>query len=257
LEALDAERHAAALWTATHGAPTRDHPKAYDPASVWCFCDDGPFASVAALSASLLFRPDVAAFAIRSAGDWSSPAGSVLGVVWLTHDDPQNLSLQLSLPILSPGCPLTSHECLEACFLLLDRVFFGYSYRRVDCWVDPQDGPGRQFVSRHLGMTSEGCLYKHRIVKEANRDDHVYALLNSDWNAATTHSSNRSSSSRSVRAVLYQKLYGAAAWRADQRNERVEGEREAQTRGLKEQADREKNTGSVDDTLLEGKDKNA
>jgi hypothetical protein len=257
LEALDADRHAAALWAATHGLPTRDYHKSYDPQDVWCFCENGPFDSVEAMRQSFLFQPSnhrTAAFAIRPAAD-TSPGGAVLGVVRLVLDEPENLSLQLQLPILSLGCPRTSPECLEACFLLVDRVFFGYSYRRVYCWVDPLDVPGRQWVSRHLGMTSEGCLYKHRILKEANRDDHVYALLNSDWNVTTTTMKSAAHRNQCVRAVLFQKLYGGAAWRADQRNERVEGEREAQTRGLKEQAERSESTAS--ETVVHDKDKKA
>lgn len=231
LEALEATRHAAALWAATNGTPTRDYHKSYDPLTVWGFTDvsGGPFDSVDALRQSELFassnanNPTTAAWVIRSPAALApeETTAGVLGVVRLSHDAPQHLSIQLPLPILSPGCTFTSRECLEACFLLLDRLF-GLGYRRVYTWVDPLDGPGRQFLSRHLGMTLEGRLYKHRIVQDASRDDCVYALLNSDWNGP-------------VRAVLYPKLYGAAAWRADQRQERVEREREEQARVLQEQ----------------------
>jgi hypothetical protein len=47
-------------------------------------------------------------------------------------------------------------------------------------------------------LTLEGRLYKHMVVKEANRDSHICGLLNSDWQLG-------------ARAALFQKLYGAAA----------------------------------------------
>ena len=91
-------------------------------------------------------------------------------------------------------------------------------------------------------MTLEGRLFKHRIVQDVSRDDCVYALLNSDWNGL-------------IRAVLYPKLYGAAAWRADQRQERIEREQEEQARVLREQkeasevflSNKEENCGKQDD----------
>jgi hypothetical protein len=47
-------------------------------------------------------------------------------------------------------------------------------------------------------LTLEGRLYKHMVVKKANRDSHICGLLNSDWQLG-------------ARAALFQKLYGAAA----------------------------------------------
>lgn len=64
------------------------------------------------------------------------------------------------------------------------------------------------------------------VVKEASRDSNVYGLLNSDWK-------------RGARSALFKKLYGAAALRADNQNERTEAEFDEQTRGLKELKARE------------------
>lgn len=148
---------------------------------------------------------------------------TVLGVILLRHDDPQNLSVQLEPPIVHPYYEkdTASREQLEGCFLLLDRLF-AHGYRRIQMCVDVQDITKRTLCQR-LGMTEEGRLCKHRIVKDANRDSAVYSLLNSDWRAG-------------ARGALYRKLYGDAAYQADVQNEKQEAEKEEQDVALAKRA---------------------
>ena len=219
LEALETDRHVVDVFHVTSGRPALENT-AYDPHEVWGFWEEGPFASPTELAQSFVFQrrhSNEAAFAIVHA-----VTEQVWGVILLRHDDPANLSVQLEPPILPPSRYGTVEQ-LEACFLLMDRLF-AHGYRRIQMAIDAQDAEQRQ-LSRRLGMTLEGCLCKHRIVKEANRDSHIYSMTNSDWNAKEG----------GARAALFGKLYGAKALRADQANALKEEERDEQEWGLAEQ----------------------
>ena len=101
---------------------------------------------------------------------------------------------------------------MEACYLLLDRLF-AYGYRRIQISCDSQDGGSRKFAER-LGFTFEGVLFKHLILKDSSRDSNMYGMLNSDWK-------------KGARNALFQKLYGKKALRADLSNEKKEEEWDA------------------------------
>lgn len=130
----------------------------------------------------------------------------------------KNLKIQLELPIVKPSSEGTVEQ-MEACFLLLDRLF-ALGYRRIQIAVDSQDTIGKKVPAR-MGFTQEGQLPKHRISKEANRDSIIYGMLNSDWD-------------KGARTFLFKKLHGENAQRADASNNLREGELEEQQRVLKE-----------------------
>lgn len=160
-------------------------------------------------------KPREAGFAF-----YNSISEKLIGVILLTQDHPEHLSIQLEPPIQPPGSAGNVDE-LEACFLLFDRLF-GYGYRRIQCCVDSQDADTRKLVSTRLGFTYEGCLCKHQIWKDSSRDSHVYSLLNSDWK-------------QGARASLFRRLYGDAALAADTAQEAKATEYEEQQRVLAEQ----------------------
>jgi hypothetical protein len=227
LETLNVDRHLVDLFHVTCGdAALEDKP--YDANEVWGFLEDGPFESAKEMRESFVFQRQMneAGFAIVHA-----VTDRVLGAVLLRGDDPKNLSIQLEPPMMQPIRDGTKEQ-LEACFLLLDRLF-AYGYRRIQLSVDSQDAVNRKLCSR-LGFNLEGRLYKHMVVKEASRDSSIYGLLNSDWK-------------RGARVALFKKLYGTAAVRADAHNERTEDEFEERARGLKEQKE---------EALLAAKNKN-
>ena len=142
----------------------------------------------------------------------------VIGIIILSKDDPKNLNVQLELPIVKPSADGTVEQ-LEACFLVLDRLF-ALGYRRVQLTCDTQDAAGKKVAGR-LGFTQEGMIPKHMVVKEANRDSNIYGMLNSDWD-------------KGARAFLFKKLHGAAMLKADYANNAKEGELEEQERVLAE-----------------------
>ena len=195
LEPLDAGRHSGELWEVTSGNAVAER-KSYDPDEVWGFLGCGPFDGPGALAGSAVFRlgRDMAAFAIVNA-----VTDRLVGVVHLADDDPGNLRVQMEPPIVGPHSD-GSVEQMEACFLLLDRLF-AYGYRRVQMCVDSQDVRGKRLPNR-LGFTMEGEILKHMIVKDANRDSLVYGMLNSDWD-------------KGARGFVYGKLHGDAARKAD------------------------------------------
>lgn len=214
LEALEADRHLDVMYNITSGEANLED-KSYDPNEVWGFLDVGPFDSSKELRKSSVFqrRSDEAAFAIVEA-----VTDRVIGIIILSKDDPKNLNVQLELPIVKPSADGTVEQ-LEACFLVLDRLF-ALGYRRVQLTCDTQDAAGKKVAGR-IGFTQEGMIPKHMVVKEANRDSNIYGMLNSDWD-------------KGARAFLFKKLHGAAMLKVDYANNAKEGELEEQEAFLAE-----------------------
>jgi RimJ/RimL family protein N-acetyltransferase len=216
LEALDIHRHAAALFQVTTGTALAGH-KSFDPQEIWAFQPEGPFATIAELERSFLFPSSSstdhhaqqhhrsAAFAMVD-----MVTDALVGVIRLTNDDPYHLSVQLEPPILPPQYQKSMKQ-LEACFLLLDRLF-ALGYRRIQLSIDTQDIDGQQLAQR-LWCVLEGILRKHKVIKDANRDSKIYSLINSDWKTT-------------VRAQLFGILYGASMLAYDRANESFETEQE-------------------------------
>lgn len=219
LEPLLASRHSKELWEITSGNAWKEH-RGYNPEEVWGFLDCGPFQNVQAMSESEVFKLEhnAAGFAIVE-----SITDRLVGVVHLSKDDPKNLSVQLDLPIVKPSSD-GSIEQLEACFLLLDRLF-AHGYRRIQICVDTLDVRGKRLPQR-LGFTQEGQIPKHMIVKEANRDSIIYGMLNSDWD-------------KGARAFLLKKLHGAAFQKADAANVAKEEAAEDQEQKLRDKKEAE------------------
>ena len=159
---------------------------------------------------------DEAAFAIVD-----NVTNAVIGIAMLVKDDAKNLTIQMEPPIVKPSAEETPQQ-LEACFLLMDRLF-AHGYRRISMSVDAQDVASKQ-LARRLGFTQEGFFPKSMIVKDANRDSWVYGMINTDWN-------------KGARAALFTKLHGAKMQRADAANSKKEAELEEQNTFLKGQKD--------------------
>jgi RimJ/RimL family protein N-acetyltransferase len=214
LEALEAARHLDELHKVTSGAPAFEKTS-YDPEEVWGFLSEGPFESSQELRKSFVFqnKRNEAAFAIVD-----SVTNQVVGACLLTNDSPKHLTIQIEPPILHFARVGTTEQ-LEACFLLMDRLF-AFGYRRIQMSTDSQDTESHKLAAR-LGFTLEGVLYKHLVFKDASRDSNVYSMLNSDWK-------------QGARSALFKKLYGASALSFDTSNERKEEELAEQSRYLAE-----------------------
>lgn len=215
LEPLHVNRHLQAVHSVTNGDPIFLKP-AYDPQEVWGFQIQGPFRTPEELRQSFVFQhfDNEASFAILQ-----NLSDRLVGVVSVSNDQPQNLSIQLNTPIVGPS-NYGSKEQLEASFLVMDRLF-AYGYRRIQISIDSKDSQGAKLADR-LGFTFEGCLLKDQIVKESSRDSNVYGMLNSDWD-------------KGARMALHRKLYGAAMAKADVAYNKKEEELDEQQRVLAEQ----------------------
>jgi RimJ/RimL family protein N-acetyltransferase len=213
LEALEKDRHLNVVHDITCGMAYLDG-KAFNANKVWAFRTCGPFDTKEQLAESEVFslKANEAAFAIVE-----NVTERVIGVIHLTHDDPKNLNIQIEMPILKPNSE-ESPQQMEACFLLMDRLF-AFGYRRIQVSLDSQDMNNKKLALR-LGFTQEGFFPKHMIVKDANRDTWVYGMINSDWQ-------------KGARSVLFKKLHGATMQKADAANNIAEGERETQQNFLK------------------------
>lgn len=187
--------------------------KSFDPHEIWAFWPEGPFKSPDDMRKSFVFHRnmDEAGFAIVEA-----LTDNIIGVIFLTNDNPQNLSISLEMPILKPSSEGTA-ESIEACFLLLDRLF-AMGYRRIQLSIDSMDISGKKLCGR-IGLTQEGFIPKERIVKESNRDSIIYGMLNSDWD-------------KGARSFLFKKLHGDKATKTDAANETKEDELDKQQEGL-------------------------
>lgn len=230
LEELASVRHAKPVFAVTSGQPIHLN-QAYDPQEVWGFQTEGPFDNEEQLRQSFVFKrhDNEAGFAIVD-----NLTDRLVGVVMVSNDNPRNLSIQLDPPIVGPSS-FGSKEQLEACFLLMDRLF-AYGYRRIQISIDSKDNHGAKLADR-LGFTFEGCILKDQIIKESSRDSNVYGMLNSDWD-------------KGARIALYNKLYGAAMARADLAYNNKEDELDEQQRVLAQQ--------KIDELEAESnKDKNA
>lgn len=222
LQALDDQEHGEKIHAITCGN-VHSGDKAFDPNKLWAFRSCGPFESAQDLMESEIFtrRIDEAAFAIVD-----NVTQAVIGIAMLVNDDARNLTIQMEPPIVKPSMEENPQQ-LEACFLLMDRLF-AHGYRRISMSVDAQDVASKQ-LARRLGFTQEGFFPKSMIVKEANRDSWVYGMINTDWN-------------KGARAALFQKLHGAKMQRADAANSKKEAELEEQNSFLKRQKEKEQAT---------------
>jgi RimJ/RimL family protein N-acetyltransferase len=194
--------------------------QAYNPQEVWSFAPDGPFNKPEELRKSFVFqrRVNEAGFAIVE-----NLTDKMIGVILLTNDNPRHLGISMELPILKPSSDGTAEQ-IEACFLLLDRLF-ALGYRRVQLSVDSMDTKAKKLSGR-LGFTQEGLIPKDRVVKESNRDSVIYGMLNSDWD-------------KGARSFLFKKLHGEKTLRADLENTTKEDTLDTQNKFIADEKERE------------------
>ena len=219
LEPLEVKRHLEPFHDMTCGDVYKEN-QCYDPNEVWGFSDEGPFESSDEMRKSFVFQRKMneAGFAIVE-----SLTDKMIGAVFLTNDNPRNLTISLELPIVKPSSDGTAEQ-IEACFLLMDRLF-ALGYRRVQLSVDSMDTLAKKLAGR-LGFTQEGLIPKDRVVKESNRDSIIYGMLNSDWN-------------KGARAFLFKKLHGEKTLKSDMANTKKEQTLETQENFLAKEKQKE------------------
>lgn len=167
LEALDAPRHAEALFEAY----ARD-----DSASGWTYLPYGPFANVDEFRTWVHRKSagnDPLFFAILDT------EGHAAGVASYLRINPEMGSIEVGHIHYSSLLQRT-RAATEAMYLMARRAFDELGYRRYEWKCDDLNAPSRRAAER-LGFTYEGTFRQDRIYKGRNRDTAWYSITDAEW----------------------------------------------------------------------------
>ncbi len=130
-------------------------------------------------------RDDAARYvAIQIAADWSKLAslaithrGSVVGGIDLRIDPPERnagMGFSLARPLWGQGL------VTEAAAAVIGLAFEGYRLHKVWAHADVRNRASWRVMEK-LGMTREGLLREHHMVRDEPGDMYSYGILRSDW----------------------------------------------------------------------------
>jgi RimJ/RimL family protein N-acetyltransferase len=172
LEPLDAARHAAQLYAASHG-------EGADP-RLWDYLPYGPFPDAAAY-ASWVERhqqgDDPRFYAIIDAA-----AGRAVGVASYMRIEPEHGVIEIGHIWFGAALQRTP-AATEAIYLLARHAFDELGHRRLEWKCDAANTRSRAAAQR-FGFTYEGTFRQHLVVKGRNRDSAWFSLLDGEWPAA-------------------------------------------------------------------------
>lgn len=169
LERVDPVRHAAALFSASHG-PSTD-PALWDYMSVGPFADEADFSNwlqTAAASSDPLF------FAVID-----QTTGLPSGMVSYLRITPQHGVIEIGNIWFGAAIQRT-RQATESIFLLARHVFDELGYRRLEWKCDALNARSRRAAER-FGFRYEGLFQQHMVIKGRNRDTAWFAMLDRDW----------------------------------------------------------------------------
>jgi RimJ/RimL family protein N-acetyltransferase len=172
LEPLDADRHAEALFDASHGSGC-------DP-ELWRYLPYGPFASAGELRAWLAERAPSSDPLFLAVVDVAS--GRPGGVVSFLRIEPEHGCIEIGHIWLGAALQRTP-QATEAIFLLARHAFDDLGNRRLEWKCDAENARSRRAAAR-FGFTFEGVFRQHMVVKGRNRDTAWFSLLDREWPAA-------------------------------------------------------------------------
>jgi RimJ/RimL family protein N-acetyltransferase len=170
LAPLDAEKHAAELYAASHGEG-RD--------SVWTYLPYGPFADLASFAADIDLKArsvDPQFFAVIDNG-----SGRAVGYQSLMRIDPANRVIEVGHVMYTPAMQRTA-GATEAQYLFAQYVCDALGNRRYEWKCDNLNAPSKRAAGR-FGFIFEGVFRQHMIVKGRNRDTAWFAMLDGEWPA--------------------------------------------------------------------------
>lgn len=166
IEALDAERHAEALWNAN--SLDREGRN-------WTYLY-GPFTSL----------DEYRSWMVKVSGDTDTEfyaiverkTGSALGVASYLNIDENNGSIEVGHLAFSPLLQRKT-QATEAMFLMMERAF-SLGYRRYVWKCDALNAPSRSAALR-LGFMFEGTFRQAIIHKGRNRDTAWFSIIDQEW----------------------------------------------------------------------------
>jgi RimJ/RimL family protein N-acetyltransferase len=170
LEPLSAERHAAGL----HEAYSADADARH-----WTYLPYGPFASVDEYATWVRSREasaDPLFFAVLEL-----PSERPVGVASYLRIDPAMGSIEVGHLRYSAALQRTP-AATEAMYLMMRRAFDELGYRRYEWKCDSHNAPSRRAAER-LGFRYEGTFRQAVVLKERNRDNAWFSIIDSEWPA--------------------------------------------------------------------------
>jgi RimJ/RimL family protein N-acetyltransferase len=168
LAPLDAEKHAADLFTGANGGE-RDR--------VWTYLFDGPYADAQSFKTNIAAKAassDPLFFAIVD-----NASGRAVGYQTLMRIDTTHRVIEVGNVLYTPTMQRTP-GATEAQYLFARLVFDELGNRRYEWKCHAQNAPSRRAAER-FGFTFEGIFRQHMIVKSRNRDTAWFSMLDSEW----------------------------------------------------------------------------
>lgn len=175
LEPLEVERHAEALYLASH--------ENQEAKRVWTYLPDGPFTSAPefkAWAARMLEAPDRLCFVVRDLARERIGGMAMYSEIRAEHGVGE-LGYIWFAPFLqrTPGTT-------EVPYLMLRHAFDDLKYRRMQWRCNALNENSRAAALR-LGFKFEGVFYQQQVVKGRNRDTAWYSMLDSEWPAVRSN----------------------------------------------------------------------
>lgn len=170
LERINVERHAKTLYDAYCDTPdSRD----------WTYLATGPFTtfdSFLSYLTKIATQTDPMHFAVIDLASMQA-----VGTLALMRIDATNGVIEVGWVTYSSRMK-RSRVSTEVMSLLLDYVFEGLGYRRVEWKCDALNAPSRAAATR-FGFTFEGIFRQAVVVHQRNRDTAWYSIIDSEYPA--------------------------------------------------------------------------
>ncbi len=169
LEPMDAARHAAELFEASHGS--------IEALRIWDYMTYGPWDDVDSYAAVLRAQSasaDPIFYAIRC-----NKTGRACGQASFLDNNAQNGVTEIGHIWFAPALQRT-RGATEALFLMLCHAMDELDYRRMQWRCNALNVKSRG-AARRLGFRFEGIFYNNLIFKGMNRDTAWYSILDDEW----------------------------------------------------------------------------
>jgi RimJ/RimL family protein N-acetyltransferase len=169
LEPLDAARHAADLFEASHATAAALH--------IWDYLPVGPWGSQAEYTKVLrqqTARHEQIYYAIRPA-----EGGKACGQTSFLDIAPESGVIEIGSIWFGLSFRRTK-GATEALYLMLRYAMDELGYRRMQWRCNALNSASRA-AARRLGFRFEGIFYNHMIFKGRNRDTAWYSILDDEW----------------------------------------------------------------------------
>lgn len=171
IEPIDAARHGAALYAASHGP---------DKEMLWRYLPETPFPDARTFQTWLepiASSTDPLAFALIDKDHGDTPAG----MASYLRIEPGHRVIEIGW-IWFGATIARSRVATEAMYLFMRHAFEDLGYRRYEWKCNDLNEPSKRAALR-LGFTYEGLFRRHMILKGHNRDTAWFSILDEDWPA--------------------------------------------------------------------------